>query len=262
MLGSLISAGSSLLGGLFGSKSKDEAAEKNAALQKEFAQNSLQWKAADAKKAGIHPVYAMGAPTYTPSSVYDGSSPVGQSLASAGQDIGRAIDATRTAPQKLDAYTLTAQKLDLENKSLNNDILRADLAAKVSRSIQSPPFPTPENQFLIEGQPQSGVSDKALERIKTAHGHPYSEPGSVADVGFTNTYSGGLAPVYSADAKQRLEDDTGGMLAWNARNRLLPSLTFGALGPQPPIPAGKGKAWVFNPVKQEYVRVDKDAWWF
>lgn len=38
--------------------------------QKEFAQNSIQWKTQDAKNAGIHPLYALGnnASSYTPSS--------------------------------------------------------------------------------------------------------------------------------------------------------------------------------------------------
>lgn len=38
--------------------------------QKEFAQNSIQWKTQDAKNAGIHPLYALGnnATSYTPSS--------------------------------------------------------------------------------------------------------------------------------------------------------------------------------------------------
>lgn len=248
---SIIGAGASLLGGLMGKDSAEDAAKKNAALQREFAQNSIQWKAADAKKAGIHPVYAMGAPTYTPSSVHTGDNSIGAAMASAGQDIGRAIDVTRTAPQKLDAYARTAQALELERASLGNDLLRAQIAETTSR-VSAPPFPSAVDPYMIPGQPSSGVNTKALERIASAHGAPHAEAGPVTDVGFTRTDSGGLAPVYSADAKTRLEDDWGGMLAWNLRNRLLPTIGFNAPPPGRPRP---GYAWQFNPLRQEYYQV-------
>lgn len=59
-LGSIISAGASLVGGILGNKSNQKIAEQNAALQKEFAQHGISWKVADAKRAGIHPLYALG----------------------------------------------------------------------------------------------------------------------------------------------------------------------------------------------------------
>lgn len=251
MIGALISAGSSLLGGLLGKDSAEDAAKRNAALQREFAQNSLQWKAEDARKAGIHPVYAMGAPTYTPSSVFSGDNSFGAGIASAGQDVGRAIDATRTAPQRLDAVSRTAQALELERGGLQNDLLRAQIAEIQARNM-SPPFPSAVDDNFIPGQGNSGVNTKALERIASAHNHPWSEAGPVTDVGFTRTSSGGLAPVYSSDAKQRLEDDWIGMLAWNLRNRLIPSVTFGAYGPHPP---GFDKMRdYYNPIRQEFSR--------
>lgn len=44
---------------------------RNVALQREFAQNSIQWRVDDAKNAGIHPLYALGAQgaSYTPQSL-------------------------------------------------------------------------------------------------------------------------------------------------------------------------------------------------
>lgn len=250
MIGSIISAGASLLGGLFGKDSAEDAAKRNAALQREFAQNSIQWKTEDAKKAGIHPVYAMGAPTYTPSSVHTGDNSFGAGIAAAGQDIGRAIDTTRTGAQKVDAFTATARGLELERASLENDLLRARIAETVRPQL--PPFPSAVDDNFIPGQGNSGVTTKALERIASAHNHPWSEAGPVTDVGFTRTSSGGLAPVYSNDAKQRLEDDWLGMLAWNLRNRLIPSVTFGAYGPHPP---GFDRMRDFyNPIRQEYSR--------
>lgn len=245
---SIIGAGASLIGGLLGKDSAEDAAKKNAALQREFAQNSLQWKAEDAKKAGIHPVYAMGAPTYTPSSVFTGDNSLGAGIAAAGQDIGRAIDTTRTAPQRLDAVARTAQGLELERASLQNDLLRTQILETKAR-ISSPPFPSAVDPYMLPGQGNSPVVDKALERIGTGD---WKEPGPVSDVGFTRTDSGGIAPVYSADAKTRLEDDWGGMMAWNIRNRLLPSIGWNHSGMPAPRP---GHTWQFNPVRQEYYEV-------
>lgn len=44
---------------------------RNLSLQREFAQNSIQWRVNDAKAAGIHPLYALGAQgsSYTPQSL-------------------------------------------------------------------------------------------------------------------------------------------------------------------------------------------------
>lgn len=250
MLGAVLGAVGSIAGGLLGKSGAENAAAKNAAMQKEFAQKGVQWKVEDAKKAGIHPLYALGAQTtaFTPS--YAGDTSLPSALASASQDIGGAIDRTRTAPQKLDALTRTAQVLELDRAGLQNDLLRAQISEIKARTA-GPAFPAAVDPYVIPGQGDSGVKDVALERIKSAHGMPFMEAGPVTDVGFTRTDGGGLAPVYSADAKTRLEDDFGGMLAWNLRNRVLPSL--GAAHTMPPPP--KGHAWSFNPITQEYMAV-------
>ena len=65
----LISAGGNLLGGALGNKGGDGFSTKNYKAQKQFAQNSIRWKVKDAKFAGIHPLFAMGAnpASFTPS---------------------------------------------------------------------------------------------------------------------------------------------------------------------------------------------------
>lgn len=151
MLGSLVSAGASLLGGLLGKKSADKARESqeaanaaNAALQREFAQNSIRWRVDDARAAGIHPIYALGAPTISASPSYVGATAdnsMGAALANAGQDIGRAINATRTTPERM--LALKEAQLRLESLSLDNEVKRASLASSVMRLAQNsnPPMP-------------------------------------------------------------------------------------------------------------------------
>lgn len=101
--------------------------------QKEFAQNGIRWKVADAKAAGLHPLAALGAQTagYTPSAVV-GDSPDFSFLRDIGQDVGRAIDAKSTAAEraankaKIDQGT----NLELEGKQLDNEYKRTLIASQ------------------------------------------------------------------------------------------------------------------------------------
>lgn len=73
-LGSIVSAVGSIAGGILGANSAQNVAGMNYEAQKEFAQNGIRWKVEDAKRAGIHPLYALGASTqgYSPSGGYTG----------------------------------------------------------------------------------------------------------------------------------------------------------------------------------------------
>lgn len=144
LIGGLLSAGSTLLGGLMGQsaadkarKSQEAANKQNYEAQKEFAQNGLRWKVEDATKAGVHPLYAVGAPTQSFQASFAGS-PADMSmpnaLAGAGQDIGRAVAATQTAPEK------ALMTLQLERAGLENDLLRTQIRRQVMET--GPTFPT------------------------------------------------------------------------------------------------------------------------
>lgn len=261
MLGNLISAGASLLGGLFGSNSADKAREsqeamnaQNIALQREFAQNGIQWKVEDAKKAGIHPIYALGGSTssFTPVSANfatDTSMP--NAIAAAGQDIGRAVNATRTSSQRVDAFSKTAQALQLENMSLQNDNLRSEIASKSARLVQqqNPPMPSAADRWLIPGQAQAALPSLLKQDLfKQTPGDPWKtsqEPGANPDTGHLRT-SGGLFPVPSQNAKEAIEDNWYQETMHFIRNNLLPMISpkFN----EPPHPASKGKVWVYDPV--------------
>ena len=52
-----------------------EANKRNYEMQKEFAQHGIQWKAADAKEAGLHPLAALGAQTSAASPSYAAGDP-------------------------------------------------------------------------------------------------------------------------------------------------------------------------------------------
>lgn len=98
-------------------------AQANRDLQREFAQNSIQWKVADAKKAGLHPLYALGSngasytPTQTDSMGYD---TISRGIAGGADAVSNYAQIKR---QK------EFDKLDLERKRLENDLLRTQISA-------------------------------------------------------------------------------------------------------------------------------------
>ena len=77
-------AAATVAGALISSRSQRSANDNNAALQREFAQHGIRWKVADAKAAGLHPLYAIGAVTPAAQASYQ-SSPLGEGIAQAGQ---------------------------------------------------------------------------------------------------------------------------------------------------------------------------------
>lgn len=256
MLGAIIGAGASLLGGLLGKQSQDNAndvarenAANNIAMQREFAQNGIQWKVADAKKAGIHPLYAMGAQgaSFSPVTItQDASNPMGNAIANAGQDVSRAVHATRNAPDRVDAVQSTANALTLQKMDLENQLL----ASQVRKSnMVGPPMPI-NQRYLVEGQGQTAggalVKDQPLKRNAADPLVPSMEAGSVTDTGHLRT-SGGQFPVPSDDAKQRIEDNFYQETMHFIRNNLMPMISPAFNNP-PPTGLKPGMAWVYDPI--------------
>lgn len=135
MLQFLIPAAASVIGGLIGNAGKNKEIEN----QKEFAKEGVTWRVEDARRAGVHPALALGAnvPSYSPVGL---GSDLAEGFSNAGQDISRAIDATSTATQKADAYVKARQSLELDNMSLQNQLLQAQILG-ITRP-RTPPFPS------------------------------------------------------------------------------------------------------------------------
>lgn len=124
-------------------------------LQREFAQSGIQWRSQDAREAGIHPIYAIGGQgaSYSPSAISVGVpsqavpqvSPVHAAsgtqswLGNFGQDIGRAINATRTAMERDAAYETSVKAMTLTKMGLENDLLASQIAKL--RAGPNPAFP-------------------------------------------------------------------------------------------------------------------------
>lgn len=106
------------------SADKDRAlAAKQYDHQKEFAQNSIQWRVNDAKKAGIHPLYALGSQgiSYAPSSF---SSMPDTSLSDVGQAVGSAVSSFAGQKQAKELHELQKASMieDIRGKQLANEL--------------------------------------------------------------------------------------------------------------------------------------------
>jgi hypothetical protein len=241
MLGNLIGAGASLLGGLIGRQSNEAQMEANRALQREFATSGIQWKVEDAKKAGIHPLYALGAPTMSPS-IQTMQDPMGSAISSMGQDLSRAVAAT-AAPEARNLGVM--EGLAVERAGLQNELLRSQIARLNSQV--GPGVPTVSDPWKT-GVPVNDAGDAARvsnDPAKITPGavqDPGSGPGAHSDVDWVRTRDGGYTATPGKAVKDRIEDMGFEPQLWSWRNRIMPYLT-GRL--PPPFDPPAGTHWVF-----------------
>lgn len=207
-----IPAAATLAGKLLQSDTDRSAANRNVDLQREFAQQGIRWKVADAKAAGIHPLFALGASTTSFQNVVGGGSDYG--LPEMGQDIGRAMEAGRTARERADAeatnFMLARAResdarvrqaevdserkalfnLQLERGFLENEALKRRIS-QMDRSQVGPPVPSGDDDrwSLLPGggapvhlgggsvAPSDVVRVKPSDVVSSQGGHPSTEAG-------------------------------------------------------------------------------------
>lgn len=163
-LGGLLGAGLNFFGSQQNRQSQERMAAQNIALQREFAQNGIQWRVADANAAGIHPLAALGASTTSFSPVSVGSTDL-PDLSSMGQNIGRALKAAMSGEDREEMDNREMRKLNIEGKRLENDALRAATISKIRREAVGvgPQMPingnTPSDRMMI---PRNRMTEEVL----------------------------------------------------------------------------------------------------
>lgn len=180
----LISGGMGLLGGMLGNEYNRDLAEDNRNFQREVLNHQLQWRVNDAEKAGIHPVYALGAGTATtfPITLDD---QMGPALREMGQGLGGAVSRMldRQAREKHD-LEMSLGAAQLEESDARKQMYLSEAAR--NRQVPAAPMPgigvQPEGKITpgrveIEGQvydpPGTGVIDlKPVEQLSTKPGMP------------------------------------------------------------------------------------------
>lgn len=278
--------------GLIGAGQSQASAERlnqlNYEHQKEFAQNGIRWKVADAKAAGLHPLAALGASTasYSPSAVI-GDSPDYSFLKDMGQGIDRAMDAKATQRERAEReqkenalFNEELKGKQLQNQETETRIqsMKLDMAMELARNAaqsvrtqqQVPPMPSlaPDGS-LMPGQfdatsPGDIIKTKPAEIVMNDPATPAAEAGSNPEIRYFRTSDGGYSIARSEAYADSTDDDLAGQLSWELRNRL-PATVWDSSSAAPPasyLPdRGRGGwAWSYNPLRQAYYPYRKGDW--
>lgn len=294
LFGDVAGAVGSVVGGALG-LAGSAASNANAAAinkfnyeaQKEFAQNSIRWRVADAKAAGLHPLAALGASSssYTPSATI-GDSPDFSFLQDVGQNIGRAVDAKRTQAERAEQQEkqnalfneeLRGRQLQNEETQTRIDSMKWDMAMQAARNAeqsvrtqqQVPAMPS----FAPDGRTIPGQGDATSSSLfvtkppELAISHPQTpaaEAGTHPEIRYFRTADGGYSMARSEAYADSTDDDFAGQLSWELRNRL-PATVWDSSRSAPPrayLPdAGAGGwDWSYNPLLQAYYPYRKGNW--
>lgn len=163
------------LGGALDTLSNRSTAKENIKLQKQFAQEGVQWKVADAKKAGVHPLYALGAQTTSFQPVSVG----GSDFASMGANLDSAINNSASPTVRRNNMQVKHDELVLRNMELKNDLLASQIATMTQPGI-GPGVPTDAvGNSVTSTSPGGGVVIAADPRSSDAEiqQQRYGEPG-------------------------------------------------------------------------------------
>lgn len=128
MLGNIIGAIGSIAGGFLGNKAQEKANKQNLAWAKNQAHNRIKWTVNDAKRAGIHPLAALGANVPTTSPGIVGATSLGDGVAAGAAQLGNAINKSEGA-----------ELANLQKELIRSQIRQSDSVTSVnvarSRSI-------------------------------------------------------------------------------------------------------------------------------
>lgn len=247
-----------------------EANADNIALQREFAQNGIQWKLEDARKAGINPLMGLGAPTtsFSPTVMGPQVAPDtswGDALSNMGQNVSRAAMAAQTQEER--AFTEGMRVEQYKNAQLQNKLLESQIVNMNQRSQLGPPMPSGmlgvntsmADQGDVALKMGNRVQIKPATKVASMPGQPQTDAGYITDYSFARTKNG-FAVVPSEQMKERIEDNIFQEVPWAIRNQIMPNLSSDAVSPPPKswLPKGaQGWKWdyfsqSFRPYKKSY----------
>lgn len=247
-------------------------AARNEDWQRTLATMGIRMRVNDAIAAGLHPLYALGAPSmssptisignvsgpgahvvapargdapsqFAPASqmgpVSAGDTSIGRGLAAAGQDINRAIQAAATMNDRFDAM----QKAQiLERGDLENQLLRSKLAA--AGAGQGNPAMADPDKDPFGWMQKPNKNDPQFDPV-----NPGQEQGAVPTITWgrlPNNLEGGNSYMIGPSKawKERIEDMNTHEKAHFYKTVIAPALQSGAI--PPPHPARPGYRWSFD----------------
>lgn len=196
------------IGGLMSMENQNKLAQRQEDLQREFAQNSIQWRVNDAKKAGIHPLAALGSQgiSYNPS--YVGGDNFGGSQASISYEPEKKVD------EKTQAYNDKVNELNLRMQEANTREAEAN-ATLAERSLISNPkntggilFGAAQTKGSLINQTGVGHSASPTSMPGQASVNPYGVADVNNAVNFTKNMDGSVSLMPSQDIQDLVSEST------------------------------------------------------
>lgn len=179
-VGTIIGAGLGLLGGALSNISNKDRADESYDRQKEALQNSVRWRVADAKAAGIHPLYALGqAPMNIAPMAFEDK--LGPALADAGQGLSSTISRMETPHQKAMAFMDYEVAASVRDKNDAEALYFRTMANKNMQAGQTGIAPglgiQPEDGQMPNPPGQGMINLKPAEQLSMKKGHEESSAG-------------------------------------------------------------------------------------
>jgi hypothetical protein len=201
-------SGLGAVGGLFGGGglSSRKAMALQAQYNREVMQNQLQWRKQDAEAAGIHPLYAMGAPTtsFAPSVVGDDGPNLGDKLMHVGQNVSRAANAFSN--KKAEAIELEQRHRLNEATIQGQELSNQKTASEIALMTQPGHPPGIGNGNIIAGQ-GNGIISIPSEYVPSRRNRIGTEAAPPSPAGKEFVYDGGTTLSYPSEKiKNSIED--------------------------------------------------------
>lgn len=191
-LGGIVGGAASLVGGILGNKSQKsvnnanlEFARQQFEYQKELHKNQMQWRVEDAKKAGLHPMAALGLQSSSFSPVSSNMQANDYSwIGDLGQSAGYALMKGKDKEQQAQAEgllmrqgELQADNLNLQNEGLklDNEFRRFQLQQAVvgaTNQALSSPANASFRKRLVDGQGDSPSVDSISGNANGSYSGP------------------------------------------------------------------------------------------
>lgn len=207
LVGDLIGGVTDLIGGHQSRKTARQINDQNNAMQREFAQHGIRWKVEDAEKAGVHPLFALGAQTtgYTPSSVVPDYSDYGRAGEKLGNAVSKALD-----PDQRELTAATRREIDSRTNANDAQASMYRSQAMLNlREFETPPFPPTGRDADVITDPVSGAIVRKFPAQADFEGEEIfpTDLKPIQHEGWT-TYNFGNGPVtlFRGDPDQLMSD--------------------------------------------------------
>lgn len=185
LAGGLLGAGGSIAGGLISAEANRRNVREQLRLSEDMARQGITWRVEDAKRAGLHPLFALGfnPGTHIPTVIGD---TVGPAIAEAGQSLGSAFSRMSTDDDKrtveLQNRLLESQigESDARRMAIYSDIANRGQAAQVGGlglSREVPGLPEGQVPAVPDDWSAGWYQTEAPRRMSASMTDPAGEPG-------------------------------------------------------------------------------------